>query len=41
MHEAEIGNIAQGEAECYISIKAECQMLYFFILCIAHGRAMI
>ena len=24
-----MANIAQGEAECYISIKAECQVLYF------------
>ena len=22
-------NIARGEAECYISIKAECRVLYF------------
>ena len=29
MHDAEIANIAQGKAECYISIKAECRMLYF------------
>ena len=31
-----MANIAWGEAECYISIEAEC-----FILCIARGRAMI
>ena len=24
-----MANIAQGEAECYISIKAKCLMLYF------------
>ena len=23
-HEAEMSNIAQGEAKCYISIEAEC-----------------
>ena len=28
-HEAEIVNIAQGKAECYISIEAECRVLYF------------
>ena len=28
-HEAEMGNIARGEAECSISIEAECQVLYF------------
>ena len=29
-NEAKMANIAQGEAECYISIDAEC-----FIFCIA------
>ena len=24
-----MANIARGEAECYISIKAECRVLYF------------
>ena len=24
-----MANIARGEAECYISIEAECQVLYF------------
>ena len=24
-----MANIAQGEAECYINIKAECRVLYF------------
>ena len=24
-----MANIAQGKAECYISIEAECQVLYF------------
>ena len=28
-HEAKMANIARGEAECYISIEAECQVLYF------------
>ena len=28
-HEAEMANIARGEAECYISIEAECRVLYF------------
>ena len=27
--EAEMANIAQGEAECYMSIEAECRVLYF------------
>ena len=27
--EAEMANIARGEAECYISIEAECRVLYF------------
>ena len=37
-HEAEMANIAQDEAECYISIEVECRVLY---LCIARGRAII
>ena len=28
-NEAEMANIARGEAECYISIEAECRVLYF------------
>ena len=28
-HEAEMVNIAQGEAECYISTEAECRVFYF------------
>ena len=28
-HKAEMVNIARGEAECYISIEAECRVLYF------------
>ena len=28
-NEAEKANIARGEAECYISIEAECRVLYF------------
>ena len=28
-HKAEMANIARGEAEGYISIKAECLVLYF------------
>ena len=28
-HEAEMANIARGEAKCYISIEAECRVLYF------------
>ena len=35
-HKAKMANIAQGEAECYISIEAEC-----FILRIACGRGII
>ena len=31
-----MANVARGEAECYISIEAEC-----FILRIVRGRAMI
>ena len=30
-HEAEMANIARGEAECYISIEAECRVLYFSV----------
>ena len=32
-NEAEMANIARGEAKCYISIEAEC-----FIFCIARAR---
>ena len=28
-NEAEMANIAGGEAECYISIEAKCRVLYF------------
>ena len=28
-NEAEMANIARGEAKCYISIEAECRVLYF------------
>ena len=28
-NEAEMANITRIEAECYISIEAECQVLYF------------
>ena len=28
-HKAKMANIAQGEVECYISIKGKCQVLYF------------
>ena len=28
-NEAEMANIARGKAECYISIEAECRVLYF------------
>ena len=28
-HEAEMANIARGKAECYISIEAKSQVLYF------------
>ena len=28
-HEAEMATIARGEAKCYISIEAECRVLYF------------
>ena len=27
--EAKMTNIARGKAECYISIEAECRVLYF------------
>ena len=37
-HEAEMANIARGEAECYIGIEAECWVLFLHI---ARGRAMI
>ena len=29
MHKAEMANIAQSEAECYINIEAEYWVLYF------------
>ena len=28
-HEAEMANIARGEAECYITMEAKCRVLYF------------
>ena len=28
-NEAKMANIARGKAKCYISIEAECQVLYF------------
>ena len=28
-HQAEMANIAQGKAECYITIEAQCRVLYF------------
>ena len=34
-NKAKMANIARGEAECYISIETDCQVLYF---CIAQAR---